>query len=335
MDSANFALMQKDDASLERLSKICLPSRSKRTLTRALRPERPECTTYMQVPPSPAWTRALQHIQRGVLLGEGSVDVFCRRMRDRRLDKNVALRAVATIMYDQECSGILIPETIFSPLDLTLPALDYLKLSIYKTSFGIRPLIEHMLLVDYRMGVYPLSGHPFIPNWLYRRYIWPGIDQACKYVGEVVYCCRLGQLPERKVWERLGTMLMPFDRCIVDISDIAIMLYYYHTHHRQLGPTDYKDGVTGYTGIMQELRDEVSTRGPDRLIRKLSVDINYLIPRFVFSSDRQDTMRRTAQSIAAQYNICTIPSIPQVNGWPGLDRRSRWKDTAPPPAYSP
>jgi hypothetical protein len=38
------------------------------------------------------------------------------------------------------------------------------------------------------------------------------------------------------------------------------------------------DIMAGYTGVMQELIDELPIRGPDRLLRKLSVDVHVLIP---------------------------------------------------------
>ena len=35
------------------------------------------------------------------------------------------------------------------------------------------------------------------------------------------------------------------------------MLYYYHTHRRPLDRTSYKNGKTGYFGVLQELISEV------------------------------------------------------------------------------
>ncbi|KAI0134343.1 hypothetical protein BJ170DRAFT_609477 [Xylariales sp. AK1849] len=315
MDFGNPAIVQKDDAYLELLSEACLPRLKWRGLTRALRPERPECASYLGIPRSPAWTRALQHIQTGILLKGGSEDGFCRRLwKWLNTDERTALRAVATIIYDQECSGVLIPEAVTLPVDIGLPTIESLKLILYKADLGIQPLIEHMLLVDYGIGVYPLSGESLCPTWLYRRFIFPGIDNLCKYLAEFVHCCRHGQLPDSGAWQTLGQVLESFYTRLGEISDIAIMLYYYHTHHRRLTPKDYEDGVTGYTGIMQELKDEVSTRGPDRLMRKLSVDVNYLIPNFIFDNGRKRTMVTIAESIAEKYNIC-IYSLDTKDQW--------------------
>lgn len=79
-----------------------------------------------------------------------------------------------------------------------------------------------------------------------------------------------------------------FAECLLDLqdtgrieldfnfSDLVIMLYYYNTHRKPLDSIDYDRGMTGYSGVLQELISEVPLRGANR---KLSVDVNELIPK--------------------------------------------------------
>ena len=81
------------------------------------------------------------------------------------------------------------------------------------------------------------------------------------------------------------------------------MLYYYETHRKPLNSADYDSGMTGYFGVLPELISEVSFRGTDRLQRKLSVDINELIPKTVQDPSKMLRMVSIARNIARQYNI--------------------------------
>lgn len=89
----------------------------------------------------------------------------------------------------------------------------------------------------------------------------------------------------------------------IDYSDLAIMLYYYNTHRKPVKAVDYESGITGYSGVLQELISEVPLRGSDRLQRKLSVDISRLIPKMVEDPDKRQRMIYIASDIAAQYNL--------------------------------
>ncbi|KAM7211117.1 hypothetical protein V8F06_013492 [Rhypophila decipiens] len=60
----------------------------------------------------------------------------------------------------------------------------------------------------------------------------------------------------------------------------ALSLYHYHSHRDEdlvdknpnAEPDPFDSSLSGYTGILRELIDEIPTRGPERLLRKLSVD---------------------------------------------------------------
>jgi hypothetical protein len=75
----------------------------------------------------------------------------------------------------------------------------------------------------------------------------------------------------------------------------------------------YKQGWSGYTGILQEILDEVPTRGTGRLERKLSLDVHILIPKFVSGRQRREEMIVIAEDLARQYNCQLTPR--KVPGW--------------------
>lgn len=291
---------RESDTKLDILSHACLPrSAKKRHTTCVLRPERPECTAYLKLPPSPSWTKVLCYIQEGIYPRGDCVEEFHKHLNDARTsyfgEEQRTLRAVAAILYDQECSGILAPETTKSPLDLQCPV------SInFPIIFGIRSHFERMLLIGYGLE------RPKLASWVYRRFFQHDLS---RYLVEFAHCCRRSHFPQGEIWMELGNILSTlYYGEGMEVSDLAIQLYYYHTRRWQTSSTEYEGGVTEYTGIIQELKDEVTVKGPARLIRKLSVDVNVFIPSFVHSYRRRKALIGIAESIAARYNLCIVYS---------------------------
>ncbi len=323
-------------SEIEILSRACLPHpSSKRRTTRVLRPERPECAAYLNIPPSPQWTKALLHIQNGIHRKGEDVERFCRNICGPFSSSNErrALRAVAAVLYDQECSGLAIPAaTEPAPLDLKCPVSIY-----FPISFGAPSFYERMLLVDYGLDQGPGSGKkPEAGSWVYRRFYQRRMDNFCRYLAEFVHSCKLGHFPKKEAWFRLGEILRLL--CYMfgnDVADVAIQLYYYHTHQRQLTPMEYKAGVMGYTGIIQELEDEVPRRGPARLMRKLSADVNYFIPYFIDSLERQKTLVAIVESIAARYDLCIVYSEDGKNRSMETDKVQANLPSYSPPTFLP
>jgi hypothetical protein len=62
--------------------------------------------------------------------------------------------------------------------------------------------------------------------------------------------------------------------------------------------------MAGYTGIIQKLISEIASRGSDRLQRKLSVDVNELMPKVVRDPGIRQRMITAAEGIAAQHGLC-------------------------------
>lgn len=81
------------------------------------------------------------------------------------------------------------------------------------------------------------------------------------------------------------------------------MLYYYHTHRRELEPDEYQAGRRGYTGILQEMMEGIPRVGPYRLQRKLSVDINEIITGAVRDMQIKLDLIARIEAVAVKYSL--------------------------------
>jgi hypothetical protein len=162
-----------------------------------------------------------------------------------------------------------------------------------------------MLLVDYGIYQADISGIGLAYIWaeehqefndFYRALV--DCAQSCKQASSRL--CQFDTLAKRLIDLNYSTSLYPR----FDFSDLAIMLYYYDTHRQLLEPSSYNKGMTGYFGVLQELISEVPLRGTNRLQRKLSVDVNELIPIVVKCPWQRTRMISIAEDIAAQYSLC-------------------------------
>lgn len=95
------------------------------------------------------------------------------------------------------------------------------------------------------------------------------------------------------------------DKCSAcdDFSDVSLMFYFFWTHRRDITKDEYNKGLTGYDGVLNEMRSEIPTMGTDRLTRKLSVDANKLIPRYVKDKEHRTEMIAMAKRMAAEYGV--------------------------------
>jgi hypothetical protein len=313
-----------DSTDLQRLSQLCLPCWDNRIKTLALRPERPEYAIFTAQPQDNKWVQVLKYLERDIcyrlqrfttLYQKPSVGLYLDTLGYlHTLTPNLrsSLQAIAAILYDQECSGYI--------RDLEMPRIEKASerepITLFRQfypspdkmfCFGTRllkPLFEHMLLVDYGIHQADMSG-------IGRAYIWAKehqefndfcralVDcaQSCKQASSTL--CQFDTLAKRLIDLNSYSLYSQFD-----FSDLAIMLHYYDTHRRPLEPTSYNKGATGYFGVLQELISEVPLRGTNRLQRKLSVDVNELIPRVVKDPWQRKRMIYIAEDIAAQYNLC-------------------------------
>lgn len=94
------------------------------------------------------------------------------------------------------------------------------------------------------------------------------------------------------------------------------MIYFYLLHRKPGCAKDHKAGWIGYTGVLQEMIAVGTTRGTDRLERKLSLDAHLLIPGFVRDRELRTQMLLMAQDVAAKYG-CRVapPEMPKSPMW--------------------
>jgi hypothetical protein len=313
-----------DSTDLQRLSQLCLPCWDNRIKTLALRPERPEYAIFTAHPQDTKWVQVLKYLERDIcyrlqrfttLYQKPSVGLYLDTLgylHTLTPKLRSSLQAIAVILYDQECSGYV--------RDLQMPRIEKASEREPITSFRqfypspdkmfcfgnrlLRPLFEHMLLVDYGIHQADMSGIGLAYIWAkehqeFNDFCRALVDcaQSCKQASSTL--CQFDTLAKRLIDLNSYSLYSRFD-----FSDLAIMLYYYDTHRRPLEPTSYKKGVTGYFGVLQELISEVPLRGTNRLQRKLSVDVNELIPKVVKDPWQRKRMIYIAEDIAAQYNLC-------------------------------
>lgn len=314
MDSKMESTMSPQQAlelELQQLGQLCLPGWDKRTKSYrrenlALRPERPEYT--MLIPcegpcrPQSRWTQALQHIQTALSQGKLTLDSFLQSTGGTpKKSVKTALSSTAAVLYDQECQGD--PGSRAPP-----PAGGLYEDGDNLVDFApmLASLVEHMLLVDYGVGQSPLRRPHHISAGDFRRRYRPGLSRTCRELAEHAELCRDGELPNAAEWAGLDRRLRAYRRAGLDTADAALVMYYYHTHRREITASEYDRGLTGYTGVVEEMVEEMARRGPDRLVRKLSVDINILIPRYVTSSKKRQVLLIFAMGLAAKHGITTL-----------------------------
>lgn len=170
----------------------------------------------------------------------------------------------------------------------------------------VASLIEHMLLVDYGFGEHPLRPLGPEPTWMTNYMTRVVCHQFCKSLTKLADDCRSG----KDIWHyRVAWM----DESIQsykdksstndDFSDVSLMFYLFWTRRRHISKDEYKRGVTGYDGVLDEMISEVPTFGIDRLTRKLSVDVDKLIPRYVKDKECKTEMITAAKRIAAEHGV--------------------------------
>lgn len=182
----------------------------------------------------------------------------------------------------------------------------------------LRCMFEMMLAVDY--------GFPPRTIWDERPTIasWSEFQTITDFLVEIARIWRWRQgLPDDRSWALIAHLTGDWvdDTGLkLPVWDVATMIYYYQIHRKLLSGQILDEACaarTGYTGVLQEMIEEVPTRGKDRLERKLSLDVHLLIPKFVRDRKVQEEMLLMAQNLAAQ-NGCQLapPEMPEPREMP-------------------
>lgn len=286
------------ELELQDIHKLCLPKRDEAFNTNALRPERPEYATLVSTELKQRWIRSLRTIQGAVF---------------KKLDLPpygfvfptgcLFLISTATILFDQECSSAVVsdprPLPPLGPHELLpRPAAKYL--------YKLQPLFEHMFLVDYGFGEHPFEGAP-----IFFKDSTTLPDFLCfgRLIAEFAYACGNDSITKPylvKASQQISQSSF-YWRSDQRFADIAIMAYWLYTRRREISPSEYKVGLTGYTGVLQEMVSEIPEKGAGRLRRKLSVDVNELIPRYA-SGYLRELLIGAARDLAAQHGLSLTTS---------------------------
>ncbi len=202
----------------------------------------------------------------------------------------------------------------------------------FMVEFRCAAIVEVMLLIDYGFPAYPLFGSRPPGSYLSRlelRDLW-SFEMFSSFLTATAWRWKQGQaIPDVEAWERIADVMLsgtPFD-CCARIWDAATMFYYYHSRRTPVDAESRRQGWTGYMGVLQEMVAEVPTRGPDRLERKLSLDVHFLIPHFVKDQRRREQMTSIAQDLASRHG-CRLarpdpPIWSKLLGWMFGSARSR------------
>lgn len=132
---------------------------------------------------------------------------------------------------------------------------------------------------------------------------------VAKCLSDFVDCLRVVR-PSNEQLELAGEffdrVFGPSSRNGLLVSDIALLLYHFHTH-RQI-PEDNERNLqeTGYTGVLQDLVKNIDRDGKERLERKLSVDFNELIPFVVDGPWHKAMLQDEIRRHAVRYDIDLI-----------------------------
>ncbi|KAK4039438.1 hypothetical protein C8A01DRAFT_16589 [Parachaetomium inaequale] len=301
-------------AKLNRLKElICAATKNEARRTkprpRTMRPElAEEEATAQESPVSETLTRVARKMQGGIYRGgETSVDALVKsryRGRDKysvpgRLEG--VLEAVGAILYAQEWTGNSSQEA----LDTTPAANQIPRSSRLGLELASEYVYEAMLLVDYGCPSRPIRS-----MWNCRDYFLnvdlPEFDNFSRFLTTTARRWEQGQIPDSATWDHIAHRMEAVEYRwppVVDVWNAATLLYYYNTRRKPVSAEDRKNGLTGYTGVLQEMVDEVPTRGTDRLGRKLSLDVHVLIPKFVSKREDREQMMAKAKALAEQHGI--------------------------------
>lgn len=163
-----------------------------------------------------------------------------------------------------------------------------------------------MFLVDYGFGEHPFEGAP-----IFFKDSTTLPDFLCfgRLIAEFAYACGNDSITKPylvKASQQISQSSF-YWRTDQRFADIAIMAYWLYTRRREISPSEYKVGLTGYTGVLQEMVSEIPEKGAGRLRRKLSVDVNELIPRYA-SGYLRELLIGAARDLAAQHGLSLTTS---------------------------
>ncbi|KAK7959293.1 uncharacterized protein PG986_004147 [Apiospora aurea] len=332
----------KDDPELQWLNSTCLPIWETRSKQRHVaRPERPEYAIALGLAPNAKWEGVLVQLREGMRRNE-SIRTTLKSAKATEQGASIHndtavggksscisswiaeyphfFPVIATLLYAQESHRVLPEEKHTSTIpEYNAAAQENLKLGV-KLRPQFKRLFFEMLHVDYGsswMRVKPVEqGNCWVDFLRFTSSVisyanhfsqsWDDMDVTDVTVPDVV--------------KEISSACDEFDP-----SDFAMILYYFHTHHRVLG----SDKKVKYTCVMQALIDDIALLGnSERLHRKLSVDYNVLISQVDGPFSDTWAMKATARSYKEWHQLSLIiptkKTLVEPYTEPKANYRQRW-----------
>lgn len=206
-------------------------------------------------------------------------------------------RAVAAILYDQECMGggaVRGEQRVMPEANTKTPEISRGLIKVVA-----RFVLELMLHVDYGFPAYPLRAAQEFPGGAFLEKDWPYFNTFCSYLVATARRWKQGRIPGPKDWFVIGKGI----KFGLDAEDAAILLHQYHTNREPVDHRDHQNGWTGYTGVLQQLLADIPSRGTERLLRKLSLDVHVLIPKYVKDRETRGAMISIARDLARKHGL--------------------------------
>lgn len=131
-------------------------------------------------------------------------------------------------------------------------------------------------------------------------------NEFCRRLTKLADDCRSGKDIRHCRLARMDECIQSYEEnssANDDFSDVSLMFYFFWTRRRDISKDEYNRGLTGYDGVLNEMISEIPAMGTDRLTRKLSVDVNKLIPRYVKDKEIGTQMIAVAERMAVEYGV--------------------------------
>lgn len=179
----------------------------------------------------------------------------------------------------------------------------------------------------------------------------PHFYSLCRQVFEAVNQCRTGAFPLEQL-EICKSRMFPnevygyYQVCSQHRAEVSLMYYWSSTWRREISIQEYARRLTGYTGVIQGMIQEVPEKGTNLLERKLLADIHFLIPMYVRGEERRKQLIQATEDLATKFGISTVRREMDETGnescvWPNEGTEHSYMDEGsvddaaehPPPMY--
>ncbi|KAJ4289510.1 hypothetical protein N0V88_006992 [Collariella sp. IMI 366227] len=191
--------------------------------------------------------------------------------------------------------------------DIAAPKTSAIPVANHFTSVGgyLPWVFKYVLLTDYDGSTgRRFRGPWFLPKTFAVEKLLFEFNAICDFFITTAHRWAAGHLPDQEAWDFIGEKMGKIKG--VEVWDVMSMLLYFRSRCKPVDIEERKKGWTGYIGVLQEMIDEVPTRGTDRLARKLSLDVNILLPKFCFDTIRGQYMAYKTRIIAKKHGIVLV-----------------------------